>query len=225
MTRENALFLSTAAQWNSEQLLPVFNFLTKAVVVFAGNQGLSIDYTIAKLQDDDWRRAICDFLASADIAIKDIRVEPTKGYRQSFQLDIKTGKHDSQMEETKLMIPKFYHETKKGEAIFELGDESQGTQRLFALAAPVIDILENGLILVVDELDSSLHPLLVRHLIGLFNNPEANKNGAQLIVTTHDTTLLDTTLLRRDQIWIMEKNFIIVKKSRLRQKSIRRLYR
>ena len=74
------------------------------------------------------------------------------------------------------------------------------------MAAPVIEILQKGLILIVDELDSSLHPLLVRHLIRLFNNSEDNMHGAQLIVTTHDTTLLDSTLLRRDQIWFVEKN-------------------
>lgn len=206
LTRDNALFLSMAAQLNSEQLLPVFNFLTNTVIVFASNQGLSDQFTISKLHDDHWRKLICEFLVSADIAIKNIKVESTKGFKNSFQLDMKTGKHDVQTEETVLMIPKFYHKTEKGAAIFELQDESQGTQRLFALAAPVIDILQKGLILIVDELDSSLHPLLVRHLMRLFNNSENNIHGAQLIVTTHDTTLLDSTLLRRDQIWFVEKN-------------------
>jgi hypothetical protein len=70
----------------------------------------------------------------------------------------------------------------------------------------LFSIFENGQILIVDELDRSLHALLVRELIAMFQNPEVNVNNAQLIFTTHDTSLLDGTLLRRDQVWFTEKD-------------------
>jgi hypothetical protein len=81
-----------------------------------------------------------------------------------------------------------------------------GTQRLYLLAGPVLDVLRNGRVLVVDELDSSLHTLLVRRLIGMFQSGELNPHGAQLIFSTHDTSLLDQSLFRRDQIWFTEKD-------------------
>lgn len=85
--------------------------------------------------------------------------------------------------------------------------ESKGTQKMITLAYKIINAIKNGHILVIDELDTQLHPLMLRAIIGLFNS-EANKNGAQLIFSTHDITLIDKSaaLLRRDQIWFTEKN-------------------
>jgi hypothetical protein len=90
--------------------------------------------------------------------------------------------------------------------VFDFQDESEGTQKLFALAGPIFEILKHGQVLIVDELDRSLHALLVRQLIEMFQNPDLNQKGAQLIFTTHDTSLLDGGLLRRDQIWFVEKD-------------------
>lgn len=88
-------------------------------------------------------------------------------------------------------------------------DESNGTRNLLFLAAPVLNILNKGLTLVIDELDNSLHTLLVRELVRLFHRPEINTGGAQLIFTTHDTSLLDApNLFRRDQVWFVEKTVI-----------------
>ena len=85
-------------------------------------------------------------------------------------------------------------------------DESNGTRNLLFLAGPVLDILAKGLTLVIDELDTSLHTLLVQALVRLFHRPDINHHGAQLIFTTHDTSLLDAYgLFRRDQVWFMEK--------------------
>jgi AAA15 family ATPase/GTPase len=69
-----------------------------------------------------------------------------------------------------------------------------------------VDVLESGKLLVVDEFDSSLHPMVVRFVLSLFHDPDASKRGAQLWMTTHDTSLLDTELLRRDQFWFMDKD-------------------
>lgn len=88
-----------------------------------------------------------------------------------------------------------------------MDDESSGTRNLLFLTGPVLNILEKGLTLVIDELDTSLHTLLVRELVRLFHKPEVNTGGAQLIFTTHDTALLDAPgLLRRDQVWFVEKD-------------------
>lgn len=84
--------------------------------------------------------------------------------------------------------------------------ESAGTQKIFDLAGPIFDTLSHGSILVVDELDAKMHPLISREIVSLFNDPERNVKGAQLIFTTHDTNLLSARLLRRDQIWFTEKD-------------------
>ncbi len=84
--------------------------------------------------------------------------------------------------------------------------ESSGTRKLFDLAGPVFDTLFYGSVLVIDELDAKMHPLISQHIISLFNNPKTNPKNAQLIFTTHDTHLLSQKMLRRDQIWFTEKN-------------------
>ena len=145
-----------------------------------------------------------DFLASADISISDVLSVPRQGFHQNIMF----GPEGTQVtrEEREILTPQFVHNTEHGSASFELHEESQGTQRLYALAAPVLDVLKNGRLLIVDELDSSLHPLLVRRLVRMFHQPELNPHGAQLLFTTHDTSLLDRTLFRRDQIWFTEKD-------------------
>lgn len=84
--------------------------------------------------------------------------------------------------------------------------ESAGTKKLFDLAGPIFDTLNSGQILVVDELDAKMHPLISQELVTLFNDPARNPHQAQLIFTTHDTNLLSSRLLRRDQIWFTEKD-------------------
>jgi putative abortive infection protein len=84
--------------------------------------------------------------------------------------------------------------------------ESEGTKKVIELSGPIFDTLINGKTLIVDELDARLHPLLTRNIVLLFMDPERNKHGAQLIFATHDTNLLDLSMLRRDQIWFAEKD-------------------
>jgi len=89
---------------------------------------------------------------------------------------------------------------------FNLDDESAGTQQYLALGLPILSALQNGHVLLVDELNNSLHPLLVRKILDLFHDPSINTKGAQLIFNTHDTTLLNLSIFRRDQIWFVEKD-------------------
>lgn len=183
-TRPNALFLSTAAQLNSELLGPVFRWIAGGMVYLPARAALNSAVTTAMLTTTEGRTQIRDFLASADISIADVWVVPAK---------------DAQ-------VPVFQHTTAKGSAKLDLQEESDGTQRLYGLAAPVLDVLREGRVLVVDELDSSLHTLLVRRLVSMFHDPALNRHGAQLVFSTHDTSLLDHTLFRRDQIWFTEKD-------------------
>lgn len=101
--------------------------------------------------------------------------------------------------------------TPKGNAIGDVyfsmnHDESFGTKKFFALTGPILDVIENGYTLIVDELDSKLHPNLVCKIVSLFNSKEFNKKNAQLIFNTHDTNLLSSGLFRRDQIWFTDKD-------------------
>lgn len=203
-TRPNALFLSTAAQLNSELLGPIFRWLVEQSVYFGAGLTPPPDSTTELLQTDIGKRAVRDFLASADISISDVLSVP----RQGFQQKIMFGPEGTKVtrEEQEVLTPQFVHKTERGSANFELHEESQGTQRLYALVAPILDVLKHGRLLIVDELDSSLHPLLVRWLVRMFHQPELNLLGAQLLFTTHDTSLLDRTLFRRDQIWFTEKD-------------------
>lgn len=206
-TRPNALFLSMAAQLNSEGLRPVFDWFAKALVIMNEQAKLNPRISIEKLKQPEGRQALCNFLAAADTSIADVDVITHKKAAPVFHLDASSGKTEVRTEEVEENQLRFLHVTDQGQAHFDLGDESGGTRNLFFLAGPVLDILSKGLTLVIDELDTSLHPLLVHELVRLFHRPEINTAGAQLIFTTHDTSLLDVVgMLRRDQIWLVEKD-------------------
>lgn len=204
-TRPNSLFLSMAAQLNSEQLGPVFNWIVRNIVFLPAGASVLPDFTTALLATAEGRASIRDFLSTADISIADVQAVSHRGMHTQFVMSA-SGVQQASQEERELLLPVFEHRTPKGSAKFELHDESEGTQRLYGLIAPVLDCLREGRVLVVDELDSSLHTLLVRRLIAMFQTPELNSKGAQLIFSTHDTSLLDHTLFRRDQIWFTEKD-------------------
>jgi AAA15 family ATPase/GTPase len=96
------------------------------------------------------------------------------------------------------------HRVAEQELAFDLDEESAGTQTWFALIGPTLNALRNGRILIFDEIDASLHPRLSARLLELFQDPETNPHGAQLIFTTHDTSLLNH--LNRDEVWLTEKD-------------------
>ena len=206
-TRSNSLFLSMAVQLNSEALRPVFDWFVNHLVIFNEQAQLNPQITIQMLKQANGRTDICNFLASADISISEIDVETRKVPSQAVHFDLVAGKTEVRTEEMEEHKLRFHHVTEQGRAVFDLMDESNGTRNLLFLAGPVLDILRKGLTLVFDELDTSLHTLLVRELVRLFHRPEINTGGAQLIFTTHDTSLLDATdLFRRDQVWFVEKD-------------------
>ena len=205
-TRPNALFLSVAVQLNSEALRQVFDWFANRLVIINEQSPLSPQFSEQLLKQEAQRKAICEFLRAADISIADIEVATKQAMVHTINFDLATGKREEAASEQAVDEVKFHHITEHGKAVFDLMDESSGTRNLLFLTGPILDILNKGLTLVVDELDTSLHTLLVQSLVRLFHNPEANTGGAQLIFTTHDTSLLDAYgLFRRDQVWFVEK--------------------
>lgn len=206
-TRSNSLFLSMAVQLNSESLRPVFDWFSSSLVIFNEHNKLNPQTSLQMLKNSGGRKQICDFLSAADISISDIELVTQKVPGQTVHFDLTAGKTEIRNEEVEKQQLRFSHVTPHGKAVFDLMDESGGTRNLLFLAGPVLEILQKGLTLVIDELDTSLHTLLVRELVHLFHQPDINTGGAQLVFTTHDTSLLDAPdLFRRDQIWFVEKD-------------------
>lgn len=205
-TRPNALFLSTAVQLNSETLAPLYKWFADSLHVLVSGQQFLDAFTTEKIKDPTWERRVVNFLSSADIAISAIRAHELDGFQTMFQINTADGGvADHRVEKGRILRPRFTHRVGDTTAEMEFEDESEGTQKLFAMAGPLFDIIQRGHVLVVDELDRSLHELLVRHFVRLFHDPEVNTKGAQLIFTSHDSSLLEGGLLRRDQVWFAEK--------------------
>lgn len=204
-TRPNALFLSTAVQLNSEALQPLFQWFQGALNVFLDGGHIPHDFTTSMVERNE-AQPIAAMLSAADISIHSIAIQRQKAFQRGFHMDFATGEVETTSGEGEILLPKFRHVVGEQSADFDYTDESQGTQKLYALAGPILDIVAKGSMLVIDELDRSLHPLLVHQLVRTFQDPAINTRGAQLIFSTHDTSLLDASLLRRDQIWFTEKD-------------------
>ena len=206
-TRENCLFLSMAAQLNSAMLGPVFSWFLNDLIIINEQSSLGLEFTVQQLEDSDAKRQIINFLRSADFAVDDIEIEKKSVPSHTISFDFHTGKSESVMQEIEQTNVSFLHRTIQGEARFGLHDESSGTRVFLMISGPLFDILKKGKTIVYDELETSLHPKLVREIIDLFHEPRINTYGAQLIFATHNVSLLDVYgLLRRDQIWFIEKN-------------------
>jgi len=203
-TRKNALFLSTAVQLNCEALRRLYSWISQELIVMSSGE-LSHVFSTARLDDPARRANILSFMNAADFGIKSLESEKrhVRGWRvKPGQTDVK---REPVIEEWEQPFPLFTHSCPGGEAVFPLEQESQGTQRYFALAGPLLDILERGRSLVVDELDGSIHPLLLRRIFEHFLSRAQNKNGAQIIATTHSTSLMRWKILARDEIWFTDK--------------------
>lgn len=207
-TRYNALFLSTAVQLNSEQLRPVFDWF-KNILKVAGMGGWEPSFSASMCQKKE-KTQIVEFLQAADLNIDDVLVESRPFDFNMLPDSIPQPMRDSVAESLKndtFMDIRTVHKDNKGNSvIFDFDDESDGTQKLFSFAGPWIDALSNGLVLVIDELHGSLHPRLVQYLVELFHNDQTNPKNAQLVFTTHETSILNQEVFRRDQIWFCEKD-------------------
>ena len=187
MVRGNALLLSTAAQFNEPTAVNVLHWLGDTQVLFCSEDEKLWTQAIRHLDDENIRDRITRFARYADLGIESIAKIDNRIVSNHRQ-------YDDEGREVNNVAFSFN------------GNESEGTIKYFSLSYPIIDALDNGKRLAVDELDSKLHPLLVRKIITLFNSSEANPKGAQLLFTTHDTFLLGAGLFRRDQVWFTQKD-------------------
>jgi len=205
-TRSQALFLTTAAQLNSDLLKPLFTWFSEDLVVLNNIGLLALGYTLQRLEEAEFKKCVLDVLHAADIHIADIRVERKSG--QQINLSFEPGKPPTVVtREGDVPQIMFGHRIAGGKTIYFDGRfESAGTQRLLLCLGPILDALEKGKLLVIDDVDASLHPMLTRFIVGLFHDPAVSKSNAQLWITTHDTSLLDTDIMRRDQFWFVEKD-------------------
>lgn len=213
-TRSNALFLSVSAQFNVEIAERILGWLTDKLNIISGlHDGVYLNYTVKCFMDD--KADIVQLIKNLDLGISDIQVE-----QEDFTTDLLPDEMPDELK--KLIVTagggkstsigishrKFdANGNYKSIEEFDLeSHESEGTKKVFALAGPLVTALKEGEILIIDEFDARLHPLISLAIVNLFNSKEANSNNAQLIFMTHDTNLLSNKIFRRDQIWFTEKN-------------------
>jgi uncharacterized protein len=207
-TRPNALFFSTAIQLNNEQLKPAFDWFKLRLRVFDSVRGFTPSYTVRRCGMDEDRKRVVEFMNSADLSIADIKLKERAFAEDALPKGMPAPLREEFLKDMagrKFVEPLFFHRDVETQESVEFAqeEESDGTRALFAFAGPWLDVIENERVLVVDELDTSLHPLLVHHLVKRLHHAGTK---AQLIFTTHDTTLLSQKILRRDQVWFMEKD-------------------
>ncbi len=174
------------------------------------------NYTMKKMEDSKFKNEIVKLVKTADIGIDDIALQEEEVSTDFFEkmplpeelkkqivgdgglIQVSVNTYHTKYDENNSAV---------GKEIFELDDEeSLGTRKFFKMSAPILNTIEEGKVLIIDELDASLHPLLTMHLIRLFNDKNINTKNAQLIFATHDTNLLKPHIFRRDQIWFTEKD-------------------
>ena len=187
MVRPNALLLSAAAQFNDATAVEIIGWLNDTTVISCSDEDLNWKDALRHFDDEDMRERIVAFSQYADLGIEDIE-------KSGDRVTSRHNQYDAEGRVTQTVSFPF------------LDNESEGTIKYFSLAYPIIDALDHGKRLIVDEFDSKMHPMLTERVISLFNSKDTNPQGAQLIFTAHDSNLLSTGSFRRDQIWFTEKD-------------------
>jgi AAA15 family ATPase/GTPase len=193
----NKLYLSTAANWNYEKVIPVFKWFSSWKFIDQSIFGQASEESAEKLRDGEYRSKISKMMKAVDSSISSLQL--TEG-RTGFGGTL-TGVYDH--------IEVVHHvvaeDGKENVYTLNMAEESRGTRAYFDLIGLVYNTLDSGGILVADDMDAHFHPLLTRKIVALFNSDQHNPRNAQLIFTTKNTNLLDLSLLRRDQVWFSEK--------------------
>jgi len=211
LTRANSLYLSTAAQNNHALLGAIYSYFSSDFF-FRFEPALSSATIVQLLQFYGTLEQVSEFIKNAGAGIKAIRLEIKES--DNTELNFLNDRKDSSLGHS-LDWESFFkdddaielvHQGQNGDFVpFELEEESLGTKAMVALLAPAFKVLNQGGVFIVDEIESSLHVLLTIQIIKLFNRKETNPKGAQLLFTTHETHILCSNILRRDQIWFSEK--------------------
>lgn len=197
--KKTTLVLSLGALLEEKTLKKIIDWFFTNRVINLGDPLLDMFHSTyiinERLLDKHFKNALIKYLSSFEPSITDYILEETK------QLNNENEKIYN--------IYTVHNMNKKSEIKQQrlpLSQESSGTQKMFALFRPFYEAITGGNLLIIDELNAKLHPLLTRAVINMFSDPETNPNNAQLIFTTHDAWLLDNNILRRDEIWFTEKN-------------------
>lgn len=209
LTRSNSLFITVAAQFGHKQLTNVYKWLVEELNVVGSYipTNESIRHTIDSIKlFPVLENQIKDLLQFADFGVTNFTFdEPEIRVRDEFGF-LSPALKSIGAAPLRIRLQHELENEKNGDFWLDISQESQGTREFFGRIGAILVVLHRGSLLVIDELDTSLHPLLMREIIALFHNPKTNPNNAQLIFNTHDVTLLDLTLFRRDQIWFTEKD-------------------
>lgn len=196
---DNKLFLSTATAWNCQETKNAYKWFSEMIDTYDSK---TIEDNLIRSLDSDKNEEIKSFaknlLKTADFNISD------------YQLTVEEDESEDVFGNVRHWELKMLHTISYNGEMTQVGlpyqMESNGTKLFFSYSPAIYQALKKGKTITIDEIDNDLHPLLVQHLISIFNDPETNPNGAQLIFNTHDVELLDLDVLRRDQIYFVEKN-------------------
>jgi AAA15 family ATPase/GTPase len=214
--RNNSLFISTATQNDHEELSKLVNFFRD--VEYSGALSVSPTTITNTFKEGQVDPRTIDFLRASGTGVVGLeqreKVIPDRIKALSSEFLAVARKHfgndaEVEMEDMgKDVEIQLLHQGSAKHHALPLRYESAGTRRLLLVMSKVLRALDQGSLLIVDELDASLHTLVAEQIVELFNNPDYNSKGAQLIATTHDTNILACDHLRRDQIWFCEKDTI-----------------
>ena len=196
-TSANKLYLSVASNWSYAKVIPVLEWFASCQIITKNSVADAYGIEAEQLKDDDYRCVIASMLRVADLGIQALQIrgsDPVPSQHSDIFANI-DAIHTVQDTNGKACS-----------YALNMAEESDGTNSYFKLIGVVKKALDQGTLLVADEMDAHLHPLLTKHLVSLFNSAEFNPKGAQLIFTSHSTNLLDLDFFRRDQIWFTEKD-------------------
>jgi uncharacterized protein len=218
LTRSNALFLSVVAQFNGPTSKSILEWFKNHLNVISGLADEEYrHFTLESMEKGRLKDDIISLIKRMDLGIADIKVAKTDISEAELPKELKQHLKDLSQKRgeeapTLVTVDTFHKKYGTGNipapvVPFDLDDkESEGTQKLFYLSGPLLNTLRFGEVLIVDELDARLHPLITHAIIELFHSKKTNPNNAQLIFATHDTNLLSHKFFRRDQIWFTEKD-------------------
>lgn len=195
--KDKTLLVSLGAKLNIDEFIRVRTWFINTEVINFSNSlyGVFLENTLPNniIESEEVRKNLVSFINSFDDSIIDIEVEKISSIDESDNDNYRV-----------FTVHKSDRETST--ARISMNEESSGTKKMFSLYQTLLDALENGGVFFADELDIKLHPLLMRNIILTFTDKEKNPNNAQLIFTTHNTIYMDMDLLRRDEIWFVEKD-------------------
>lgn len=210
----NKLFLATATNWGNSKTAPAYQWLADSIDVYEPDftmQTLALQ-AFEKDEQGELKQFTLSLLRQADINIDEIKVDivPLSNQAKELVFTDSAGNPVPQGQVKAVRIHAGHHvqseSGKEAQFFLDLNEESLGTKQLFWFSPILKEVFGKGKTMVIDELDRSLHPFLVQFLVELFHTPEINQTNAQLIFTTHDTTLLSLDTFRRDQIYFVEKD-------------------